>query len=316
LNFPLFILEHTEIPNIPIDAKWTQNGITVAGGREEDNEFNQLSNPWGVYVDDNDTVYVADYNNNRITEWKNGATTGQIVAGGNEAEDKNDQLSGPTDVIFDKSSDSLIISDSKNKRVVRWSRRNGTSGETIISNISCRGLAMDNDGYLYVSDFDKHEVKRWKMGETKGTLVAGGNGNGDRLDQLNQPTYICVDEDHSVYVAEKLNHRVTKWVKGAEEGIVVAGGQGQGNSLQQFACPYGVIVDQLGTVYVSDLGNDRVMRWVKGAREGSIVVGGTGRGKQPNQLSQPVGLSFDGEMNLYVIDYNNLRVQKFFLDSI
>ncbi|CAF4023960.1 unnamed protein product, partial [Rotaria sp. Silwood1] len=254
--------KHTEISNIPIDAKWTQNGITIAGHQGEDNELNQLSNPWGVYVDDNETVYVADYKNHRIMEWKNGATTGQVVAGGNGAGDQNDQLNRPTDVIFDKSSDSLIISDSGNNRVVRWSRRSATNGETIISNINCR--------------------------ETKGTLVAGGNGNGNRLDQLNVPTYIYVDEDHSVYVAEKLNHRVTKWVKGAEEGVVVAGGQDTGKSLSQLSCPFGVIVDRLGTVYVSDLGNDRVMRWVKGAREGTVVVGGKGRGEQPNQLNQPV----------------------------
>ncbi len=44
-----------------------------------------------------------------------------------------------------------------------------------------------NDGYLYVSNCEKHGVRRWKMGETERTIVAGGNGQGNRLDQLDTP---------------------------------------------------------------------------------------------------------------------------------
>ena len=44
------------------------------------------------------------------------------------------------DVIVDKERDNLIICDNGNRRVVRWPRRNGTSGETIISNIDCMGF--------------------------------------------------------------------------------------------------------------------------------------------------------------------------------
>jgi hypothetical protein len=92
---------------------------------------------------------------------------------------------------------------------------------------------MDKDGYLYVSNGNKHEVRRWKIGDKNGTVVAGGNGQGPRLDQLNDPGYIFVDENHSVYVSDWGNHRVMKWPKGAREGIVVAGGQGGGSDLTQ-----------------------------------------------------------------------------------
>ena len=85
---------------------------------------------------------------------------------------------------------------------------------------------MDNDGYLYVSDSEKHEVRRWKVGEKDGTLVAGGNGRGNRFDQLNKPLNILVDEDQSVYVCDHGNYRVMKWLKGTREGSVVAGRTG------------------------------------------------------------------------------------------
>ncbi|CAF4759892.1 unnamed protein product [Rotaria sp. Silwood2] len=109
------------------NARWQQNGITVAGGNRQGNGINQLSYPWGLYVDDDQTIYVADRENHRIVEWKWDATSGQVVAGGNEQESGDHQLSYPRDVIVDKERDSLIISDYSNSRVVRWSRRNGTS---------------------------------------------------------------------------------------------------------------------------------------------------------------------------------------------
>ncbi|CAF4984811.1 unnamed protein product [Rotaria sp. Silwood1] len=249
------------IPNIPVNAQWAQNGITVAGGNRQGNEINQLSSPCGLYVDDDQTVYVADYDNNRIVGWKWGATSGQVVAGGNGPGSGAHQLSYPRDVIADKERDSLIISDTSNRRVVRWPRRNGTSGETIISNIDCWGLTMDENGSLYVTDWVKDEVRRYRRGECQGTVVAGGNGRGNGLDQLFYPHYVFVDRDHSVYVSDWGNDRVMKWVKGAKQGIVVAGGQGGGNGLTQLSYPKGVVVDQLGTVYVADWGNARIMRW-------------------------------------------------------
>ncbi len=264
-----------------------------------------------MFIDDDQTIYVADAENHRIVKWKRNAINGEIVAGGNGQGNVMHQLNYPTKVIIDKGNDSLIICDQVNRRVVRWPRRNGLHGETLISNIDCRDLMMDNDGYLYVCDYKKHEVRRWKMGEMKGTIVAGGNGQGNHLDQLNSPFYIFIDEDHSVYVSDWGNYRVMKWIKGAKEGIVVAGGQGEGNGLRQLSSPGGIIVDQLGSVYVADYGNDRVVRWLKGAEEGTIVVGGNGKEEQPNRLNGPEDLSFDSENNLYVVDWGNHRVQKF-----
>ncbi|CAF1257435.1 unnamed protein product [Rotaria sordida] len=133
---------------------------------------------------------------------------------------------------------------------------------------------MDENGSLYVTDNQKPEVRRYRRGESQETVVAGGNGSGNRLDQFLYPPYVFVDQNHSVYVSDCGNHRVMKWVEGAKQGIVVAGGQGQGNGLTQLACPEGVVVDQLGTVYVADEANDRIMRWPKGATEGSVIVGG------------------------------------------
>jgi sugar lactone lactonase YvrE len=319
LSLSLFSISGVPLRGSWIDihpnAIWQQNGHTVAGGNGRGSGSNQLANPCGLYVDDDQTVYVTDPLNHRIVKWEWGATSGQVVAGGNGEGSGAHQLSKPADVIFDKERDSLIICDYQNQRVVRWPRRNGTSGQTIISNISCVGLTMDENGSLYVTDEAKDEVRRYQRGESQGTVVAGGNGNGNRLDQLSAPRYVFVDRDHSVYVSEYQNDRVTKWVEGAKQGFVVAGGQGRGNGLTQVSYPNGVVVDQLGTVYVAEEENHRIMRWVKGATQGSVIAGGSGGGAQSNQLYVPMGLSFDRHGNLYVAEYGNHRVQKFAIEK-
>ena len=228
------------------------------------------------------------------------------------------QLHNPIDVIVDAKNNSLIIYDSENRRAVEWSRQNGTkNGQILISDIDCWGITMDKNGYMYVSDTEKDEVRRWKRGETNGIIVAGGNGNGDHLNQFNFPCYLFVDQDDSVYVSDCDNNRVMKWIKNTKEGIIVAGGQGQGqgDQLTQLNDPQGVIVDHLGNAYIADWRNHRIMCWLKGSKEGRIIVGGNGYGEQLNQLSGPMGISFDREDNLYVVDFLNNRVQKFEIDK-
>jgi sugar lactone lactonase YvrE len=293
---------------IILGAKWKQVGITVAGGNDLGKKLNQLSFPQGMFMDDDQNIYIADWWNNRIVEWKHQANTGQIVAAGN-------QLNHPTDVIIDKETNSLIIADCENGRVIRSFRQNNLNEQQIIiSNIDCVNLTMDKDGSLYVSDCVNNEVRRWGKEDQNGTIVAGGNGNGDKLNQLNYPTFIFIDDDYSLYISDMNNHRVMKWVKGATEGIIVAGGNGNGNRLTQLSYPEGLIVNQLGEIYVADSLNHRVMCWCKEAKEGTIIVGGNGKGKQANQLNGPIDLSFDRQGNLYIVDCWNHRIQKFEID--
>ncbi|CAF1340232.1 unnamed protein product [Adineta steineri] len=291
--------------------KFRQFAITVAGGNGKGQKLNQLSDPHGMFIDNDKSIYIADWSNHRIVKWKLNSNTGQIIAGGNGQGNQNNQLNRPTDVIFDNENNSFIISDHGNNRVIRYFDQNQINHQILVSNIYCEFLTIDKNGFIYVSDCWNHEVGRYQQGDEKGELVAGGNGKGNHLNQLNQPAFIFIDEDFSLYISDFYNHRVVKWTKDAKEGIIVAGGNGNGNSLKQLSYPYGVIIDHLGQIYVADSGNDRVMRWCEGDKEGEIVVGGNGKGNQPNQFNLPVSLSFDNEENLYVADNENHRIQKY-----
>ncbi|CAF3699535.1 unnamed protein product [Adineta steineri] len=307
----------TLLPDIPRNAKWMKDGITIVGKNKSDAILKQLDSPHGLYVDENQVIYIVDHGNDRIVEWKSTSKSIQVVAGGNGQGSRNDQLNKPTDVVVDKKTNSLIICDRSNRRLVQWPCRHGAKrGEIILENICCWGLTTDNENFLYISDWKKHEVKRYRMGETEGTVVAGGNGQGDRLDQLSFPTYLSVDRDQSVYVSDFYNNRVMKWMKDATEGIIVAGHRNKGNDLTQLNGPQGVFVDLIGTVYVADRRNHQVMRWFKGTTQGDIIVGGNKAGQNANQLNMPQGLSFDRYGNMYVIDWGNNRLQKYSIQEL
>jgi len=295
------------------NLKWKQQATTIAGGNGRGNQFNL---PAGIYVDDQQqTIYVADYGNHRIIKWNFSERNGEVVAGGNGEGNRIDQLNRPINVILDRNKKSLIICDYGNERVVRWSLENQNDRQILIEDISCDGLMMNNKGDLFVSDYARNEVKRWKKDEKQGTIVAGGNGKGDKLNQLNDPGPIFVDREDSIYVSDRANHRVMKWLKGAKEGIIVAGGQGQGNSLKQLSYPEGLVVNENGDVFVADSSNDRVMCWPSDSKEGRVVVSGNGEEEGSNQFGCPTGLVFDRANNLYVADMYNRRIQRFDIDT-
>ena len=256
-NHFIFIVD---MLTLPTNARWSQNGVTVAGGYGDGNAINQLNFPGGLDIDDdNQSIVIADCWNHRIVEWKMGASHGKVIVGGRGQGNRLDQLYPPTDVLIDKETNSLLIADRWNRRVLRWSRRQGTTqGEVIVDNIDCYGLAMGHKRYLYVSDVVKDEVRRYTIGDKNGIVVAGGNRRGNQLNQLNCPTDLFVNEEQAVYVSDRYNHRVMKWNKDANQGIVIAGGQGQGSALTQLSHPRGLFVDTSGTIYVVDSWNHRI----------------------------------------------------------
>ncbi|CAF0785770.1 unnamed protein product [Adineta steineri] len=297
------------------NTKWKQNASTVAGGNGPGSELNQLKYPQGIYVDNDDhSIYIADNDNHRIVRWEFGANTGTIVAGGNGPGNEIFRLNTPVDVVLDKDREYIIICDQTNARVTRWSRQNNPDPEILIHGIACRGLAMDNNGDLYICDMLRNQVKRFQQGNEEGTVVAGGNGPGNHFNQLSRPHYIFVDEYYSVYVADSWNNRVMKWEKNATDGILVAPGQASNENPSSMFQPIGVIADHMGNIYVLTHVTDQIMRWSSGATAGVPVVGGKESGPGLTQLSHPFDLSFDRQGNLYVADFGNNRIQKFDID--
>ena len=76
--------------------------------------------PHGLDIDDdNQSIVIVDYGNDRIVEWKMGANDGKVIAGGQGEGNRLDQVYRPTDVLIDKETNSLFIADQGNRRVLR-----------------------------------------------------------------------------------------------------------------------------------------------------------------------------------------------------
>jgi sugar lactone lactonase YvrE len=203
-------------------------------------------------------------------------------------------------MLLDPIDGSLIICDSKNKRIVRWAKR-AQQGEILIDNLYCTGLAWDDQGLLYVTEHNNHRVTRWLLGEnvTNDRVVAAGNGKGNRLNQLNEPSAVFVDHNRTVYVADFSNQRIMKWIEGATEGIL----------LGKIQWPKTVHVDQSGNVYSIDGYYSRVVRWIPDAINSTTIIG-----EKPYTLSQATDLAFDKHGNVFVSNYGTGRVDRFDID--
>ncbi|CAF1008415.1 unnamed protein product [Adineta steineri] len=79
------------------------------------------------------------------------------------------------------------------------------------SNISIR---QDSQEFInkisIISSFEEIQTKENKY-QQFGITVAGGNGQGAGLNQLNGPDGIYIDDDKSIYIADSWNDRIVKW---------------------------------------------------------------------------------------------------------
>jgi serine/threonine-protein kinase len=273
----------------------------VAGGNGKGSNLTQLDGSYGIFVDENGTVYVADSFNRRVVKWKPNALSGELVAGGRGRGNASDQLTEVADVIVDKNG-TMYITDHQNGRVQQWFP-GAQTGQTIIEINMANGIAQDDEGSLYVSQWSEGKVIKWRKGQTQVILS-----------NLGLAVRVFVDQYRTVYVADQRTDRVIRKAETDIQGSVVAGGS-PGNDTNQLNCPNSVLVDKSGNVYVSDAKNNRIMCWSPGAKSGTLIVGGKGAGSESDQLNAPYDLAFDQEENLYVLDRENQRVQKFVIDK-
>jgi sugar lactone lactonase YvrE len=142
--------------------------IGVTGEPGQDNDH--LYGPWRLAIDDQDRLYVADMNNNRIQIFDVTdplSPTYQATIGvPDECGEDNGHLCTPTGVAVDESR--IYVADSYNKRVQIFDRQSRAYIASIPTD--CQGfpeafctddVAVDADGYLYVSEPKRARVQQY-----------------------------------------------------------------------------------------------------------------------------------------------------------
>ena len=157
----------------PLNTTNNSSGIVVAGNGVLGSAPDQLCDPRGIFVDENRSLYIADYNNHRIQKWTYGASFGVTVAGNGECDAGTlRQLCHPTSVVVD-SNQRIYSVDGDFIRIVRWAL-GADSGECIAA---CSGehdlqsnnlyyvyaIAFDSQGSLYASDQYNNRVQKFQI---------------------------------------------------------------------------------------------------------------------------------------------------------
>ena len=112
-----------------------------------------------------------------------------------------------------------------------------------------------------MSEWGNHRVTKWIKSAKEGIVVAGGQGHGNSLTQLNLPEEVFVDVFETIYIADRGNHRIVRWLKGSKQSEVVVGGNGEGSQSNQFSGPINFVFDKENNLYVTDSQNHRVQKF-------------------------------------------------------
>jgi len=256
-----------------------------------------LNQPTGMAIDNEDNIYIADYNASTIkkvssqgimTTFVGNGTEGFSGDGGQAAVAK---LYRPVAIAIDNTGN-LYISDASNKVIRKVTKsgvistfagtpgRAGYSGDggpaTAAKLTQLSGIAVDNAGNLYIADPSCSVIRKVTPQGIISTYAGNGNpgysGDGGPAIkaefQIGSPQGVAVDNAGNVYALDYQNHVVRKI---STSGIIttIAGtgasdytGDG-GPVISAFIWyPIGIAADNAGNIYITDSYNNTIRKIV------------------------------------------------------
>lgn len=214
--------------------KITQQGVvsTLAGsgpGYADGVGTNtKFYNPYGIAVDSNGNIYVADTANNRIRKITSDGTVSTLAG----------SSSGYAD---------------------------GTGADAKFN--FPYGVAVDNSGNVYVADYSNYRIRKVTAGGIVSTLAGNGSfGNADGTGtnaQFYNPSGITVDSNGNLFVTDYAFCSVRKITSNGVVSTLAGNGQGYADgsgSEAIFNFPRGIAVNGSGDIYVADTANNRIRK--------------------------------------------------------
>src|ERR1700744_4191050 len=250
-----------------------------------------FNNPQGIAMDAQGNMYVADAFNNRIRKIAPDGTTTTIAGTG----------------------------------AAGYSGDNGTALNATF--YGPRGLAVDNQGNIFVADFGNNVIRQISPSGIVTTLagngVAGyvngtdghliGKANTDTV-EFNSPAGVAVDNKGNVFVADYNNNSIRKITS---TGVVstIAGNKTAGylngttntttGTYTSFDKPSALVLDAAGNVYVADTGNSAI-REITPASVVTTVAGGPG---QSALVGYPGGIAIDAQGDFFIADQSGRVIE-------
>jgi DNA-binding beta-propeller fold protein YncE/DNA-binding CsgD family transcriptional regulator len=290
-------------------------GVTIADG---------LSRPNGISIDTDGAILVMD--GDQVHRISNGRAT--LVAGtgtngfsGDGESATNAKLSlfvfpgMPAQGLAVDKAGSVYIADFGNHRIrkVTTDGKIATIAGTGIAGgsgdgssaiqaqlMDPRGLAIDQQGNLYVADSGTNRVRmidpQGNIHGFAGTGESGDTGDGDAalMAHLSGPTGLAIDQGTgTLYIADTGNHRLRKVSRDGKISTVGAG--------STLSLPVAIAADDRGDVFVADKGTNRVTRIDAGGAITNLSASGFA-------FSSPLGVAVDSSGYVYVADTYKDRI--------
>jgi uncharacterized protein (TIGR03437 family) len=272
--------------------------------------------PYGVALDGNGNLYIADNLDNRVR--KVVIATGVIttIAGTGIAGFSGDggaaisaQLNSPVSVATDTAGN-LYINDMGNE-VIRKVDINGNistfagtpntpgstgdGGPATAAKLSLQvggGLAVDAAGNVYIADSLNSVVREVTASNGNITTIAGaigkigsgGDGGLATSATLYYPFGLALDSSGNLYIADGYNQEIRQVSAATHMINTVAGnhsvgsiGDGGPPTAASLDYPFGVAVDAQGNIYIADTFNDEIRKVTAGASPTISTIAGSAK---------------------------------------
>ncbi|MFZ0962437.1 MAG: choice-of-anchor D domain-containing protein [Terriglobia bacterium] len=252
-----------------------------------------LSGPWGVAVDAQGDLFIADSGNGRIRRVDAATQIINTVAG---------TFPGPP---------------------------GGDGGPATSASITNpEGVAVDSQGDLFIADFGSGRIRGVDGISGIITTVAGGGSGGDggpaTSAVLLYPAGVAIDGSGNVFIVDFFSQRIRRVdatsdiiTTAAGNGIVGYTGDGGPATSASFGYPYGVAADAQGNLFIADTNNNRIRRVDAVTGIITTVAGGgqynnLGDGGPATSafLGGPYSVALDAQGNLFIGDPGDNRVRR------
>ena len=283
--------------------KWMDRLAGTQSATESNKFLFQLVEPYGMAVDSNNNLYVADQKVGAIFIFNTDTREADLIK--NSVHAHFVRIIG----LAMDDNDRLFVSDPGLRHVLVFDKTHKAEDVITEGMVEPGSIALDRENrLLYVSDVELDQVLVYDADSLKLLRKIGTAGQKHELTtpgDFAKPTGLAIDADGNLYVCDTLNNRIE--VFDADGKFVSTYGK-NGDGPGYFGRPKGIAIDSDGHIWVADGMQDRVQVF---NHEWQLLITFGGHGLLPGQFQGLVGIAIDNNNRVFTSEIFPGRVQRF-----